>query len=199
MGSWLCLASGFEFAGPHAERHECRPRAGCRLSASRSGGAYPLIACGSDLPARGKETYGKRPACQNLRRPLFSPPDKSGSSRPLRFKKAVGSGAPHALRPAGSPRVRRRCASHHGLAIARGSAPRGQQEEDHDRNRIRHQERQRQLQGPAQHRLHQGRYRHHSQPRQDRRHPSRFPRHDQGTSRSGQAGSAGARTAERTM
>jgi hypothetical protein len=52
-----------------------------------------------------------------------------GSSRPLRFKKAVSSGAPHALRPAGGfegvslPMT-------DGLAIARGSAPREQRKED---------------------------------------------------------------------
>ena len=64
-------------------------------------------------------TYGNRPAGRNPRIPVFSPP-VPGSSRPLRFKKRLSSGAPLCCAPSG---FLRRCAPHHGLAIARGSAP----------------------------------------------------------------------------
>ena len=61
--------------------------------------------------------------------PAFFP---AGSRNPaprgrFAFKKAVHSGAPLKLRP---ERVHRRCAPHHGPAIARGSAPREQRKKD---------------------------------------------------------------------
>lgn len=102
--------------------------AACRAATARSGRALSLsVDCGSDLPARGKQTYGKRPASSKPSPSAFFPAGTVPAPRGrFALKKAAGSGAPHSLCPAWM-RVRRRCARHHGLAIARGSAPREQQ------------------------------------------------------------------------
>jgi uncharacterized protein (DUF736 family) len=84
---------------------------------------FTSAVCGTDLPARGEETYGKRAACQTFAAGFFPRRTRSsGSSRPLRCKKAVSSGAPHALRPeAGSQAFRfpSRSRHHEGIGSSR--------------------------------------------------------------------------------
>ena len=78
----------------------------------------PFLVSGvAPIPSsRARTTYGNRPADETVA-PTFFPrrQKEAGSSRPLRFKKGVRSGAPLRCAPS---RVHRRCAPHDGLAIA---------------------------------------------------------------------------------